>query len=187
MRRRLSFRVAVILTIVGVGLATTSQIAFAGISSTNNWSDASLTGYCGDAAGDYVAAAQAYLQSDANHYLPLSDKIDGEFGNETYNAVYDYQLANDGHLQVDGCVGPQTWEYMNSNLHAPTYGTCSGSVALGLFGKGSGSTEAVFIQRSDNLHWFVDVAAPGLNPGGSISASQFYLMRDSFDGHSSVC
>jgi peptidoglycan hydrolase-like protein with peptidoglycan-binding domain len=33
--------------------------------------------------------------------------VDGDFGNHTFNAVWDYQWWNG--LQVDGVVGPQTW------------------------------------------------------------------------------
>lgn len=40
--------------------------------------------------------------------------IDGYYGQETYTAIKNYQASRG--LQVDGCVGPNTWSAMQADL-----------------------------------------------------------------------
>ena len=54
-----------------------------------------------------------YLQESLNHHLKTNLKVDGHFGQETYNAVIAFQTSHktDG-VMVDGIVGDETWSYL---------------------------------------------------------------------------
>lgn len=59
--------------------------------------------------GEAVKQLQYFLTSISNFYEDISPvKIDGIFGTETENVVKDFQDAFN--LQVDGIVGPKTWD-----------------------------------------------------------------------------
>jgi len=61
-------------------------------------------------AGDWVKYIQQKILSWNADALPRYG-ADGKFGSETYSAVRAFQTANG--LQVDGKVGPLTWEKLN--------------------------------------------------------------------------
>lgn len=70
-------------------------------------------------SGNYVEFLQTYLNMDYQYgwfsnspynFHPLL-ATDGDFGNNTRNAVMDIQTRY--HVQVDGVVGPVTWNLVN--------------------------------------------------------------------------
>jgi peptidoglycan hydrolase-like protein with peptidoglycan-binding domain len=101
------------VTAVAIGsLAVVATPAHAE-NTTRNWSANGLVGFCGSASGGVVAAAQAvvFLKTEPNNDSLL---IDGQFGQQSYNKVYAFQVQRG--LQADGCVGPQTWAALQSGL-----------------------------------------------------------------------
>lgn len=67
--------------------------------------------------GEYVTLAQTKLV--ARGYDVGSASIDGIFGSATEKAVKQFQT--DWNLKIDGIIGSQTWEYLNSTPSVVTY------------------------------------------------------------------
>ena len=151
-----------------------SPHAYANIGVSSFWSDFPLTGFCGDASGDYVVGLQSYLQGDG--YTPGA--IDGEFGTNTYDALFDYQT--DHHLSADGCAGQNTWEKMNSLLNYTGLSECAPpnvNVYFYEYYKGV-AKPAYFSQRLTDAYWFDQIYYQ--NVSSSLNANDLYRMEDGF-------
>lgn len=106
----LTKRVALLSILAIVFVLSGSNIAMAHPLSYS-WSG-DYVGSCGVTEGGYVVAVQRNLKTHEINLGPSG--TDGYFGTYTYNGVKTYQSQHG--LQVDGCVGPQTWSSMSAHL-----------------------------------------------------------------------
>jgi hypothetical protein len=156
--------------------------ASANIATSSDWSDFALTGYCGDAAGDYVVGVQSYLQGAG--YTPGA--IDGEFGTNTYNALFDYQADHPAVGSADGCAGSATWEYMKSTTYYEGQYDCGNGVYPYLWSRGrSSSKPSYFFQKPTNSYWFNWIYWQ--NVSSSLDSSKYYRMDDEFTPEPDPC
>lgn len=82
--------------------------------------------------GEEVRQAQRLLNAwAAKNNVGFTITVDGDFGNETYEATMQYQRANrdaDGkQLKVDGVIGPRTWSALLGLSRVPQ--TASGGAS----------------------------------------------------------
>jgi hypothetical protein len=147
--------VGFVTTIVTVISIVAAPFASAHISTGPYWNDADLTGFCGDVTSNYVVFAQSYLQSFGYYNYA----IDGQFGQHSYDAIFNYQATHN--LSADGCAGPNTWLKWYNNLSYGGETTCvppNTNVYYDTWYKGLTYNPprhvASFAERRDNSYWF---------------------------------
>jgi peptidoglycan hydrolase-like protein with peptidoglycan-binding domain len=81
-----------------------------------SWSGIPNTGYCAGqhiVNGGAVVGAQTALVAKG-YYLDPRYPVDGLFGPVSTAATVLFQRAN--FIAVDGCIGPQTWSYLQAGM-----------------------------------------------------------------------
>lgn len=155
--------------VAGIGLVGASPAS--ADNNTRYWSNNPYAGFCGNASGGVVAAAQAAVFAKrgtiANDYV-----VDGQFGQISYNQVFAYQVQRG--LQADGCVGPQTWASLQSGLVIDT----SFGPHPNLFLPGANGHWALYdyTRYSTGCFWTYNNqhGAPEAPVGGSIAYYRYY-------------
>lgn len=159
---------------VVVALTASASIFFGGgtafaacnTSASGNWSNNCLTDPTSNKFSRYTLAIQRILVARG-----FNIAIDGDYGQQTFDAVMQYQQGQG--LTVDGDVGPQTWTSLHSKL------TNVGGIICSSFTKFSASGSQVFGEDMNDLTWVVKV----LNTTGSdcitSTGVHFYRMNTS--------
>ncbi|MDQ6949173.1 MAG: peptidoglycan-binding protein [Actinomycetota bacterium] len=98
-----------------VGIVGVVTIGLAGPALADDFSWSSLPYAQSGDYGGQVIGAQTAMVAKGYYYCGPACTVDGDFGPNTYDAVFAYQ--QDLHLSsVDGIVGPETWANLQDGL-----------------------------------------------------------------------
>jgi peptidoglycan hydrolase-like protein with peptidoglycan-binding domain len=139
--------------------------AAAGPNGTAHWSNNSNTGYCGQADGGYVVAAQSMLRTWGTY----GGTIDNYWGSGSNSGLLTYQ-ANRG-LSADGCAGPSTWANMQALTSSFHSGAICGSSQGVYFRYLKGGRSSYFLRPNGGQRYWRAQAYPA---GGPVEAFAYY-------------